>query len=177
MCTPVPYAVKTVLKAEAPPNDAGQSRSAAAERCKTVQERGCCLMLRDITIGQHFPGNSVVHRCDPRLKLVPRSPISCAVCSLQPAGALRFVHPAAGGACTRWRRSRQDDRQKPEAHPAHRAVHGGAEPLLYHGEGDRWYTLAFEHLREGVSYAVLMAVRMALIAGTSLLTYTTSPSC
>ena len=27
-------------------------------------------MLRDITIGQHFPGNSVVHRCDPRLKLV-----------------------------------------------------------------------------------------------------------
>ena len=27
-------------------------------------------MLRDITIGQHFPGNSVLHRCDPRLKLV-----------------------------------------------------------------------------------------------------------
>ena len=22
-------------------------------------------MLRDITIGQHLPGNSVVHRCDP----------------------------------------------------------------------------------------------------------------
>ena len=27
-------------------------------------------MLRDITIGQHFPGNSVVHRLDPRLKLL-----------------------------------------------------------------------------------------------------------
>ena len=27
-------------------------------------------MLKDITIGQHFPGNSVLHRCDPRLKLV-----------------------------------------------------------------------------------------------------------
>ena len=27
-------------------------------------------MLRDITIGQHFPGNSLVHRFDPRLKLV-----------------------------------------------------------------------------------------------------------
>ena len=27
-------------------------------------------MLRDITIGQHFPGNSIVHRCDPRLKIV-----------------------------------------------------------------------------------------------------------
>ena len=27
-------------------------------------------MLRDITIGQHFPGNSVVHRMDPRMKLL-----------------------------------------------------------------------------------------------------------
>ena len=27
-------------------------------------------MLRDITIGQHFPGHSVLHRCDPRLKLI-----------------------------------------------------------------------------------------------------------
>ena len=27
-------------------------------------------MLRDITIGQHFPGNSILHRCDPRLKIV-----------------------------------------------------------------------------------------------------------
>ena len=27
-------------------------------------------MIRDITIGQHFPGSSLVHRFDPRLKLV-----------------------------------------------------------------------------------------------------------
>lgn len=27
-------------------------------------------MLRDITIGQHFPGDSVVHRLDPRLKIL-----------------------------------------------------------------------------------------------------------
>ena len=27
-------------------------------------------MLRDITIGQHFPGSSIVHRCDPRLKIL-----------------------------------------------------------------------------------------------------------
>ena len=27
-------------------------------------------MLRDITIGQHFPGDSPVHRLDPRIKLV-----------------------------------------------------------------------------------------------------------
>ena len=33
-------------------------------------------MLRDITIGQHFPGNSLVHRFDPRLKLVLTIPVS-----------------------------------------------------------------------------------------------------
>ena len=27
-------------------------------------------MLRDITIGQHFPGDSVLHRMDPRAKLL-----------------------------------------------------------------------------------------------------------
>ncbi|MEG0110308.1 MAG: energy-coupling factor transporter transmembrane protein EcfT, partial [Oscillospiraceae bacterium] len=27
-------------------------------------------MLRDITIGQHFPGKSIVHRLDPRIKLL-----------------------------------------------------------------------------------------------------------
>ena len=27
-------------------------------------------MLKDITIGQHFPGNSVIHRMDPRAKLL-----------------------------------------------------------------------------------------------------------
>ena len=27
-------------------------------------------MLRDITIGQYFPGNSIIHRLDPRFKLI-----------------------------------------------------------------------------------------------------------
>ena len=27
-------------------------------------------MLSDITIGQYFPGNSLLHRLDPRMKLV-----------------------------------------------------------------------------------------------------------
>ena len=29
-------------------------------------------MLRDITIGQHFPGNSALHTMDPRLKMCIR---------------------------------------------------------------------------------------------------------
>ena len=46
------------------------------------------------------------------------------------------------------------------------------------GEGDPVFKLGFLTVyAEGIRYAVLMAVRvMALIAGTSLLTYTTSPS-
>ncbi len=27
-------------------------------------------MLKDITLGQFFPGNSVIHRLDPRTKLI-----------------------------------------------------------------------------------------------------------
>ena len=27
-------------------------------------------MLKDITIGQHYPSNSVIHRLDPRIKLI-----------------------------------------------------------------------------------------------------------
>lgn len=27
-------------------------------------------MVKDITIGQYFPGQSVIHRMDPRMKLV-----------------------------------------------------------------------------------------------------------
>ncbi len=27
-------------------------------------------MLKDITLGQYFPGNSIVHRLDPRMKII-----------------------------------------------------------------------------------------------------------
>ena len=27
-------------------------------------------MIKDITLGQYFPGNSVVHRLDPRFKII-----------------------------------------------------------------------------------------------------------
>ena len=31
-------------------------------------------MLTDITIGQYFPGNSLLHKMDPRAKLILTSP-------------------------------------------------------------------------------------------------------
>ena len=30
-------------------------------------------MLRDITIGQYFPGDSIIHRLDPRFKIITRN--------------------------------------------------------------------------------------------------------
>ena len=85
-------------------------------------------MLRDITIGQHFPGNSLVHRFDPRLKLVLTvAYIVLLFAASNPLGLtlsilfLGVMYKVA---------KIPVDRQKPEAHSAHRAVHGGAEPVL-----------------------------------------------
>lgn len=134
-------------------------------------------MLRDITIGQHFPGHSVLHRCDPRLKLigviayiivlfvasnplgitlslamlvllyrVAQIPLKLILKSLKPIVPL-IVFTAVLNLFF---------------------VSGEGEPL--------WQFWVLRVYREGVNYAVLMATRViALIAGTSLLTYTTSP--
>ena len=134
-------------------------------------------MLRDITIGQHFPGNSVLHRCDPRLKLVgtiayiivlfvASNPLGIAL-SLALLALLYTV-----------------------AKIPYRLILKSLKPIVpiivftavlnlffITGEGEPLVRLwIFSIYEEGVSYAVLMAVRVvALIAGTSLLTYTTSP--
>ena len=134
-------------------------------------------MLRDITIGQHFPGNSLVHRFDPRLKLVLTiAYIVLLFAASNPLGltlSILFL-----GVMYR------------VAKIPVKMIGKSLKPILpivvftavlnlffVSGEGDPlvhfWF---FTIYAEGVRYAVLMAVRvMALIAGTSLLTYTTSP--
>lgn len=134
-------------------------------------------MLKDITIGQHFPGNSAVHRCDPRLKillviayivilftvtnflglalsilllaglyLMARIPLKLILKSLKPIMPI-VVFTAVLNLFF---------------------MGGEGEPLVAF-----W---VFRIYKEGVAYAIFMAVRIvALIAGTSLLTYTTSP--
>ena len=134
-------------------------------------------MLRDITIGQHFPGNSLVHRFDPRLKLVLTvAYIVLLFAASNPLGltlSILFLGVM----------------YKVAKIPV-KMIGKSLEPILpivlftavlnlffVSGEGDPlvhfWFLTIYA---EGVRYAVLMAVRvMALIAGTSLLTYTTSP--
>ena len=87
-------------------------------------------MLRDITIGQHFPGDSLVHRFDPRLKLVLTiAYIVLLFAASNPLGLalsiLLFGSDVQGG-----KNSRQNDPQELKAHPAHRDLHSGAEPVL-----------------------------------------------
>ena len=134
-------------------------------------------MLRDITIGQHFPGNSLVHRFDPRLKLVLTvAYIVLLFAASNPLGlALSILFLGV--------------MYKVAKIPV-KMIGKSLKPILpivlftavlnlffVSGEGDPlvhfWFLTIYT---EGVRYAVLMAVRvMALIAGTSLLTYTTSP--
>lgn len=134
-------------------------------------------MLRDITIGQHFPGNSLVHRFDPRLKLVLTIVyIVLLFAASNPLGlTLSILFLAA---------------MYKAAHIPAKMIGKSLKPILpivlftavlnlffVTGEGEPLVKIWFLSIyMEGVRYAVLMAVRvMALIAGTSLLTYTTSP--
>ena len=134
-------------------------------------------MLRDITIGQHFPVNSLVHRYDPRLKIVTTvAYIVLLFAASNPLGltlSILFLGVM----------------YKVAKIPV-KMIGKSLKPILpivlftavlnlffVSGEGDPlvhfWFLTIYA---EGVRYAVLMAVRvMALIAGTSLLTYTTSP--
>lgn len=134
-------------------------------------------MLRDITIGQHFPGDSVVHRMDPRLKLVLTvAYIVLLFSAANPVGLalslalLLVLYRVAQIPLKLIGRSLR---------PILPIVAFTAVLNLFFitGQGEPlWQWWIFRIWREGVSYAVLMAVRiLALIAGTSLLTYTTSP--
>ena len=134
-------------------------------------------MLKDITIGQHFPGHSVLHRCDPRLKLVATiayivvlfvapNPLGLAL-SIALLAALYKIAQIPGKMILK--------SLKPivpivifTAVLNLFFVTGQGEPLVHF-----WVLNIYI---EGVKYAILLAVRVcALIAGTSLLTYTTSP--
>ena len=134
-------------------------------------------MLRDITIGQHFPGNSLVHKFDPRLKLVLTIVyIVLLFAASNPLGlTLSILFLAAMYAVAKIPFKMILKSLKPilpiilfTAVLNLFFVSGEGAPLVHF-----WI---FNIYAEGVRYAVLMAVRvMALIAGTSLLTYTTSP--
>jgi len=133
-------------------------------------------MLKDITLGQYFPGNTVVHRLDPRTKLVLTLVYITALFMSKglPAYVLMFVVLITCLALSKI---------KPKAavrglRPVMIIIAITAILNIFFIRGE---TVLFEYrfiviTREGLITAAFMAARLVmLIVGTFLLTYTTSP--
>ena len=124
-------------------------------------------MLKDVTLGQFFPGSSIVHRLDPRCKLLLTIVYIAALFTAQ-SYVSYAVMLIVTGVCIALSRI-----------PL-KVILRGLKPL--------WIIIALTPGRELVSFwkitityeglvrAVFMVLRITmLIAGTFLLTYTTSP--
>ena len=133
-------------------------------------------ILKDISLGQFFPGNTIVHRLDPRIKLI---------LTIVYITALFIANGVFGYALMLFilLTCLTLSKIKPKA------VFRGLRPIfiivmftmvlnIFFVRGD---TVVFEYhfiviTEEGIFTAVFMALRlMMLIVGTFLLTYTTSP--
>ena len=134
------------------------------------------MALKDITLGQYFPGHSFVHKLDPRTKLlaVVLYIIALFLCDFVITYALMFVVLAVSIALSQV--------------PLKSLLHG-LKPVVFivvftailnlfytpgiHVLAKFWI---FTITLEGVFSAIFMVIRiLMLIAGTFLLTYTTSP--
>ena len=134
-------------------------------------------MLKDITLGQYFPGNSVVHRLDPRTKLIMLVVYIVALFMATNVVSYGLVAGFLFAAI------------KISTIPM-KSIVRGMKPLVLilvftgilnlfftAGEGeplvDFWVITVY---KEGIIRAVFMVLRiLLLISGTFLLTYTTSP--
>ena len=132
-------------------------------------------MLKDITLGQYFPGDTVVHRLDPRTKLIG---LVCYIVALFLAKSWISYAVMAAVLVT----------LSALAHIRAKTLLSGLKPLifiviftgvinLFYGSGEPlvqfWF---FKITANGIRTAVFMVLRiMLLVCGTFLLTYTTSP--
>ena len=133
-------------------------------------------MLKDITLGQFFPGNTIVHRLDPRTKLVLVIVFIAALFTAVDWFSYGLMFLVTAG-CISLSKIRL------------RTLTKGLKPLIFiivlTGVLNLFYTTGgrvlldwwiFTVTTEGVKRAFLMIARiMMLIMGTFLLTYTTSP--
>jgi len=133
-------------------------------------------MLKDITLGQFFPGNTIVHRLDPRTKLLLMVAYITALFMAKGFPAYAFMLVVLITCLT-------ISKIKPKA------VFRGLKPIFIiicitvilniffiRGETVLFQYRAIVITQEGLLTAVFMASRlMMLIISTFLLTYTTSP--
>ncbi|MDD6643260.1 MAG: energy-coupling factor transporter transmembrane component T family protein [Faecousia sp.] len=132
-------------------------------------------MLKDITLGQYFPGDTVIHRLDPRTKLlmVIIYIVALFLCKWFVSYAVALLFLVTAVALSKIRP---------------KALFKGLKPLLiiiiFTAVLNLFYTdgtvlvkfWIFQITREGIINAVFLVLRiMLLVMGTFLLTYTTSP--
>ena len=134
-------------------------------------------MLNDITMGQYFPGNSLLHRLDPRVKLLVTFVYIIAVFIPQNWTGLA-VAVAFLALCVALSKL-----------PV-RLITKTFKPIIplilltsilnvfYLDSGNVWWDAGFFKLTDhGVYTAIFIAIRiLCLIAGSSLMTYTTTPT-
>ncbi len=130
-------------------------------------------MLKDITLGQYFPGDTLIHRLDPRTKLIAL--IVYIVALFQAKGWIGYAAVLlATVVCMA------------VAHISFSNIFKGLKPMLFiialTALLNIFYTQGTPIVEgwivtwEGIDRAVKMMLRIALlITGTFLLTYTTSP--
>ena len=133
-------------------------------------------MLKDITLGQFFPGNTVVHRLDPRTKLLILIVYFVALFMAVNyfSYALVFAFLATATILGRIPLKSMTKGLKPMLIFI---VLTAALNLFYTKEGTLLVDWKFIHIYSGgIKKACFMVLRiMMLITGTFLLTYTTSP--
>lgn len=133
-------------------------------------------MIKDITIGQFFPGNSIVHRLDPRIKLlltviyIVMLFVADTFCALGAGVVFLLISFLLSGIPIKMMLKSV----KPIV-PI--IVFTGILNLFFISTGDILFQWKFIRITEdGVRTMIFMATRIILlICGTSLLTYTTSP--
>ena len=130
-------------------------------------------MLKDVTLGQYFPGNTIVHRLDPRSKLIL---VVLYIAGLfQASGWISYAAVTAVTALCMIL-----------SHIKPKNIFKGLKPMLFiivlTALLNMFYTSGREiipgwHMTwEGLARSVQMILRIVLlITGTFLLTYTTSP--
>ena len=130
-------------------------------------------MLKDITLGQFFPGNTIAHRLDPRTKLL--LVVLFIVALFQAKGWVAYgILTLTVAVCMT------------ASHISARNIFKGLKPMIFilalTGVLNIFYTGGTPILPgwiitwEGIARAIQMVLRIVLlITGTFLLTYTTSP--
>lgn len=132
-------------------------------------------MLKNITIGQYFRGDSPIHRMDPRLKLL--LVVAYIVLLFMASGIIGMLLCLLMAVCF-YLISRVPLRMILRSlKPIIPIILFTAILNAFFVEGDPLVSFwIFNITKQGVLFAITMSIRLvALIAGSSLLTYTTSP--